>query len=63
MYEFEIQSMTCGHCASHVTRAVKSLDAQAKVEVNLPTKKVLVESSEDRASVAAALAEAGYPAA
>ncbi|KWT70873.1 MULTISPECIES: heavy-metal-associated domain-containing protein [unclassified Variovorax] len=63
MHEFEIQSMTCGHCASRVTQAVKGLDPQAKIEVNLPAKKVRVESAEDRASVATALAEAGYPAA
>ena len=60
MQEFEIQTMTCGHCASRVTQAVKNLDAQAKIEVDLPTKTVRVETAEDRASVAAALAEAGY---
>ena len=63
MHQFEVQAMTCGHCASHVTRVVKHLDPQAKVEVNLEKKTVLVESSEDRASLAAALADAGYPAA
>ncbi|MBN8750720.1 MAG: heavy-metal-associated domain-containing protein [Variovorax sp.] len=60
MHEFEVQSMTCGHCVSMVTRAVKGLDSQAKVDVDLPTKKVRVETSEDRDTVAATLAEAGY---
>jgi hypothetical protein len=52
-------------CTNPIFFRVKQplLDAHAKVQVNLTTKKVLVESSEDRATVAAVLAEAGYPAA
>ncbi|WP_454909867.1 heavy-metal-associated domain-containing protein [Variovorax gossypii] len=61
MQEFIIQSMSCGGCASRIAQAVKNLDAQAKIEVDLPTKTVRVDSSEDRASVTAALTEAGYP--
>ncbi|WP_375337215.1 heavy-metal-associated domain-containing protein, partial [Rhizobium bangladeshense] len=26
MYEFEIQNMTCGHCASTVEKAIKTAD-------------------------------------
>jgi copper chaperone len=59
--EFNVQSMTCGHCVSVVTQAVKSVDPQAKVEVDLPTHKVRVESEEDREAIAGALADAGYP--
>jgi copper chaperone len=61
MQEFEIQSMTCGSCASRVAQAIKNLDAQAKVEFDLPKKTVRVDTTEDRASVSEALAEAGYP--
>lgn len=60
--EFNIPSMSCGHCVGAVTQAVKSLDAAAQVSVDLPSKKVVVHSSQDRQAVAAALAEAGYPA-
>ncbi len=60
MYEFEVQSMTCGHCASRVTQAIKNLDATAKVEVELAAKKVRVQTVEDRGRVVAALADAGY---
>lgn len=61
MIEFDVQAMSCGHCVSTVTRTIQQLDPQAKVEVDLESKKVKVESSEDRARLAAALAEAGYP--
>ncbi|MFH0129890.1 heavy-metal-associated domain-containing protein [Variovorax sp. EL159] len=61
MQEFEIQSMTCGGCASRVARAIKNLDAQARIEFDMPTRTVRIDTTEDRASVVAALAEAGYP--
>lgn len=61
MQEFVIQSMSCGGCASRIAQAVKNLDTTAKIEVDLPTKTLRVDSAEDRESVIAALTEAGYP--
>ena len=60
MIEFDVQAMSCGHCASIVTQTIQQLDPQAKVEVDLAGKKVKVESSADRASIADALTQAGY---
>lgn len=60
MIEFDIPSMSCGHCVGRVTQAVKSADPAATVEVDLQTKKVKVRSSADREVVSAALSEAGY---
>ena len=59
--EFEVKDMSCGHCVMSVTKAVKSVDAQAKVDVDLATKKVNVETASDRKVIADALAKAGYP--
>jgi copper chaperone len=59
--EFDIEAMSCGHCVSTITKTVKLLDPQARVEVDLGQKKVKVESTEDRVAIAAALTEAGYP--
>jgi len=59
--EFDIPSMSCGHCVSAVTQAVKQADPDAQVSVDLDTKKVTVQTTQDRETVAAALAEAGYP--
>jgi copper chaperone len=61
MIEFDVQAMSCSHCVDAVTRAIKLIDPQAKVEVDLAGKKVKVESAQDRAFIAGALAEAGYP--
>ena len=61
MLEFTINDMSCGHCASMITKTVQALDGQAKVEIDLPLKKVQVESTQDRATLVEALTEAGYP--
>jgi copper chaperone len=44
-----------------ITKSVRALDDQAKVDVDLANKKVQVESSQDRATLVDALTEAGYP--
>ena len=51
MQEFVIQSMSCGGCASRIAQAVKNLDAKAKTEVDLATKTLRIDRTEDRASV------------
>ena len=61
MLEFKLPDMSCGHCAGTVTKAVKQVDPQAKVDVDLQTKQVKVESAEPREQFAEALTEAGYP--
>ena len=60
--EFNVPDMSCGHCAGVITKTVMALDASASVSIDLPAKKVTVQTTQDRATVAAALAEAGYPA-
>lgn len=59
--EFDIPAMSCGHCVKAITEALAQLDPNAKVSVDLPAKKVTLDTTQDRATVAAALTEAGYP--
>jgi len=61
MMEFKVDDMSCGHCAGVITKTVQALDAEARVEVDLAQKKVAIESNQERAVIAAALEEAGYP--
>lgn len=61
MIEFEVKDMSCGHCAGVITKTVKLVDPDAKVQVDLSSKKVTVDSTEDRTSFAEAITEAGYP--
>ncbi|MEO7159777.1 MAG: heavy-metal-associated domain-containing protein [Polaromonas sp.] len=59
--EFDIPDMSCGHCAGVITKTVKQLDADATLNIDLPAKKVTVQTAQDRKTVADALTEAGYP--
>ncbi|MDI1267852.1 MAG: heavy-metal-associated domain-containing protein [Polaromonas sp.] len=61
MLEFNLPDMTCGHCASTVTKTAKLVDPKSKVDVDMNTKKVKIESTEDRSDFVDALTEAGYP--
>ena len=60
MYELKVEGMSCGHCVSAVTKSVQAVDAAAKVEVDLPTQKVLINSSASLESIKAAVVDAGY---
>lgn len=62
MIDLNVKDMTCGHCVSAVTRAVKSVDPAADVRVDLAGKHVHVESRTAAHEFIAALAEAGYEA-
>ncbi len=58
---FEITDMTCGHCASTISKAVAAVDVGAKLEFDLPKRRVAIEPT--NASVedlSTAIKEAGY---
>ena len=60
MIEFRIDDMTCGHCASTITKAVHLLDRAAKVEIDLAAKRVRVESPLGPVKLVAAIRSAGF---
>lgn len=60
MIEFNVNDMTCGHCASTITRAVKEVDAAGKCEIDLGTKRVRIVSERPSEEFRAAIEEAGY---
>jgi copper chaperone len=61
MYELQVEGMTCGGCANSVKRSVQAVDRNAKVEVDLASKKVRVETSAYLNAVTSAITDAGYP--
>jgi copper chaperone len=61
MIAFEVNDMTCGHCVSTITKALKGADKDAKVHIDLATHRVLVEPvSADAEDLAEAIKDAGY---
>lgn len=62
MLKLNVPDMTCGHCAGMVTKAVKSVDTEASVEVDLPSQTVTIETAANVDKFRQALEAAGYPA-
>ena len=61
MIAFEVKDMTCGHCVSTITKALKAADKDAKVQIDLATHRVQVEPvSADAEEFAEAIKDAGY---
>jgi copper chaperone len=62
MLRFQIPNMTCGGCVRSVTKVLQGVDPNARIEADLSTHEVRVDSTADEGSLRALLAEAGYPA-
>ena len=61
MIEFILPDMSCGHCASTVAKTTQFVDPNSKVDIDINTKMVKIESTVDRSDFVEALTEAGYP--
>lgn len=61
MYEFNIENMSCGHCVSAVTKAIKSVDPDASASIDLNGKSARIETKLDPSIIGSAITEAGYP--
>jgi copper chaperone len=61
MLTFEVNDMTCGHCARTITEAVNAVDSGARVQIDLNARRVQVASTKaDARELAEAIKEAGY---
>lgn len=60
MIDFKVQGMTCGGCVRGVTNALNRVDADAVVNVDLPSKTVSVSSTADVQQLKQAIENAGF---
>lgn len=60
MYEMQVEGMTCGGCVRSVTRSVQAVDSNAKVDVDLASKTVRVDTQAPLNAVKSAITDAGY---
>jgi copper chaperone len=61
MIAFEVKDMSCGHCVGTITQAVKALDKDADVQIDLGQHLVRVQPvSADAQALRQAIEEAGY---
>ncbi|PSJ39151.1 copper chaperone [Zobellella taiwanensis] len=60
MVNFQVNDMTCGHCAGVIRAAITTAAPQADIEVDLSARRVAVEGVTDIDAVERAIREAGY---
>ena len=60
MLKIKVPDMSCGGCASSVEKAVKRVDPNARVEVDLSSKVVTVETTAEDQQIADAVQAAGF---
>lgn len=60
MLRLRVSGMTCGHCVSAVTSAVRTIEQAAAVSVDLSSGAVDVHGDPDGAAIIRAIANAGY---
>ena len=61
MVTFRVPDMSCGRCAGSIARAIASVDAGARIEVDIPNRLVRITGEAAEPELATAMAEAGYP--
>lgn len=61
MIHFEVKDMTCGHCVSTITKALKAVDNGASFTIDPTRRLVIIESTDaDPKALQNAIADAGY---
>jgi len=57
-----VEAMHCQSCVRRVTNAIRSVAPDSKIEIDVPARRVVLDSAENLAQIEKALADAGYPA-
>jgi copper chaperone len=58
--EIKVTSMVCQACANTITKAIKSLDAEADIKINLETKIVNINGKPSETEIKEAIAAVGH---
>ena len=61
MLTIKVSGMTCGGCINAVTRAIQAQDPQAKVQADLATQTVSLETSLSATQASELITDAGFP--
>jgi copper chaperone len=61
MLSLKVAGMTCGGCINAVTRAIQAQDPQAKVQADLVTQTVTLETTLSPAQASQLITDAGFP--
>jgi copper chaperone len=61
MFTLKVSGMTCSGCINAVTRAIQAQDPQAKVQADLPSQVVSLETTLSPELAAELITDAGFP--
>ena len=59
--QLTVPKLACSACVNPITKAVKTVDPNAKVQAEPKNKLVLIETQADQTAIKEAIAAAGYP--
>lgn len=62
MMTLTVPDMSCAHCSSVITKALRALDTGAVIDFDLPNHRVQVDTTRTVDAVLEAMNAAGYPA-
>ncbi|HEU0258657.1 MAG TPA: heavy-metal-associated domain-containing protein [Burkholderiales bacterium] len=62
MLELDVTGMTCSHCVRAVTQAVRTVDPEAEVQIDLAAKRVRIQGRSKADELIRVLRAAGYTA-
>ena len=61
MITFQVKDMTCGHCASTITKSVKATDPNAKITIDVSKQLVMIDPvAADDDELRESIVDAGY---
>ena len=58
--QLTVPSMVCSGCSDTVTQTIQALDANAKVQVDLTTKAVVIETQTSESEIRSAISAVGH---
>ncbi|QWE13079.1 heavy-metal-associated domain-containing protein [Polynucleobacter sp. AP-Titi-500A-B4] len=61
MLSLKVSGMTCGGCINAVTRAIQGEDPAAKVQADLATQTVTLETTLSQVQASQLITDAGFP--
>ena len=61
MFNLTVSGMTCGGCINAVTRAIQAQDPQARIQADLATQILSLETSLSPELSAQLISDAGFP--
>lgn len=60
MLTLTVPDMSCGHCVATIEKAIRDVDAAARIDCDLAARRVSIDSAATPEEIRHAIADAGY---